>query len=252
MTRKKRKYTRLVASKWAELRALWETGDHGLAELSDRYGVSTRAIQSHLSKLGSVKGAKAAAMAAAVMTKVFKDELSDQDTLNHRGKETREAAYTNAVIIDGLIKAQLALAQKNPSQAFKALTAFKMLSLASATSERTQTIRLRALGLDKENALPDVMPELIIRDLSKEELKALADRDESDEESDLGIPIAPAGIDSGFAGSETDESDDIIVEGGEIEGDEITVEGEEPEEPAEPRPKTLDTLGGRLVKEALP
>ncbi len=186
-------------------------------------------------------------MAAAVMTKVFKDELSDQDTLTHRAKETREAAYTNAVIIDGLIKAQLALAQKNPTQAFKAITALKMLSLAATTSERTQTIRLRALGLDKENALPEEMPVLEIRDLSKEELKALAERDESDEESDRGIPIAPAGTESGLAGGETDESDDVIVE-----GDEIIVEDDETEESAKPSPASLCPLGGRLVREHKP
>jgi len=140
MTRKKRKYVRLSPSTWAELRALWETGDHGLAELSDQYGVSPRAIQSHLKKLGSVKGAKAAALAAAVMTKVFKDELNDQDTLTHRAKETREAAYTNAVIIDGLIKAQLALAQKDPTQVYKAMTAFKMLSLGAAAVNRRSNL----------------------------------------------------------------------------------------------------------------
>jgi len=60
MTTPKRKYIRLSPSTWAELRAYWESGDHTLAELSDRYGVSPRAIQSHLSKLGSEKGSKAA------------------------------------------------------------------------------------------------------------------------------------------------------------------------------------------------
>jgi DNA-binding MarR family transcriptional regulator len=58
-TRTKRKYVRLSPSKWAELRAYWEAGDHSLAELSDQYGVSPRAIQSHLSKLGTIKGSKA-------------------------------------------------------------------------------------------------------------------------------------------------------------------------------------------------
>jgi hypothetical protein len=120
MTRKKRKYTRLVASKWAELRGLWETGDHGLVELSDRYGVSPRAIQSHLKKLGSVKGAKAAEMAAVVQKEILREALGDQGTLVLRAKATREAAYTNTVIVEDLIMAQLALAQKDPTQAFKA------------------------------------------------------------------------------------------------------------------------------------
>ena len=50
MTKAKRKYIRLAPTKWAELRAFWETGDHSLAELSDQYGVSPRAIQCHVRK----------------------------------------------------------------------------------------------------------------------------------------------------------------------------------------------------------
>ena len=76
------------------------------------------------------------------------------------------------------------------------------------------------------------------------------ERDETDDESDLGIPIAPAATDSSLDGTEIDYSDDIIVEGGETEDGEIIVEGEEPEEPAKPHPEFSAALGGRLVKEA--
>src|SRR5664279_1665110 len=122
MTGPKRKYVRLPLSAWAELRAYWESGDHSLNELSDRYGVSRRAIQNHLSKQGCIKGAKAAEMAAVVQKEVFKSELGDQDTLVARAKETREAAYANAAIVEALVMSQLALAQKDPTQAFKAAT----------------------------------------------------------------------------------------------------------------------------------
>lgn len=247
MTKSKRKYTRLSPSKWAELRGLWETGDHDLAELSHRYGVSRRAIQSHVSKHGSVKGAKAAEMAAVVQKEIFKEELGDPDTLAFRAKETREFAYTNAAIVEGLVMAQLALAQKDPTQAFKAATAVKMLSLAAATLERTQAIKLRALGLDRENAPPEEMPVLTFRDLTRAELEAFQKRDEADQESDLGIPIAPASTDLGFAGTEIGETDEITVEGGEV-----IVEGEEAEEAAKPSPTSLSPLGGRLVREHLP
>jgi predicted DNA-binding protein YlxM (UPF0122 family) len=252
MTRAKRKYTRLAPSKWAEIRALWETGDHDLAELSERFEVSRRALQSHFSKNGCVKGVKAAEMAAVVEKEILKEELGDQDTLVLRAKATREVAYTNAVIVEDLIMAQLALAQKDPAQAFKAGTAVKMLALAAAALERLHATKKHALGLDKESPFTEELPVLTFRDLSKDELKALAERDESDEENDLGIPIAPAD-------GEYDESDYVIVEGGEavveggaFESDEIVEEGLEPAEPAKPRPKTVEYPGGgRLVKEAL-
>src|SRR5450759_5203721 len=166
MTHPKRKYVRLLPSKWAELRASWESGAHGLAELSDRYGVSPRAIQSHLSKLGSIKGEKAAEMAAVVQKEIFKDELGDRDTLVYRAKETREATYANAKIIEDLMMAQIENAKKDPREAYKAATAVKMLSLAASALDRLHATKLRALGLDREDALPDDLPVLTFRDLT--------------------------------------------------------------------------------------
>ena len=251
MTSPKRKYVRLSPSTWAEIRAYWESGDHGLAELSERYGVSQRAIQTHLKKLGSLKGSKAAELAVAVRKEVFEKVLGHPDGLVVRAKETRETAYTNAAIVESLVMAQLALAQKDPTQAFKAATALKMLSLAAGVLERVQGVKLRALGLDNETAVSDEMPVLTLRDLSKEEIEGFRERDEADDDGEFGISLAPACVDSDLT-REVDESDDVIEEGAEIEGEEIIVEGDEPEKPSESRAKSVYTLGGRLVKEALP
>jgi predicted DNA-binding protein YlxM (UPF0122 family) len=234
MTRTKRKYKRLLPSQWAELSALWESGDHTLAELSDRYGVSQRAIQSHFKKHGCVKGAKAAEMTAVVKEKIFKDELGNKDALTYRAREMREDTYNNAKLVEGLIMAQLQIAQKDPTQAFKASTAMKTLSLAAAALERLHATKLRALGLDRDNAPPTEMPVLTFRDLTPAEIE---ERREPDEEDDLGTSIVPessAEIDS--IDAPADDCDDIIVE------------GEELEEPTKPDAASLITHGGRLVK----
>jgi hypothetical protein len=68
----------------------------------------------------------------------------------------------------------------------------KALSLAASALESVHTTKLRALGLDKENALPDELPVLTFRDLTPAEIKAFQERDEADDENELGIPIAPA------------------------------------------------------------
>jgi hypothetical protein len=240
MTHPKRKYVRLLPSQWAELRAYWESGDHTLAELSDRYGVSPRAIQSHLSKLGSVKGAKAAEMAAVVQKEIFKDELGDRDTLVFRAREIREAAYTDTKTVRELIMAQLQMAQKDPTRAFKAATAVKTLSLAASALDRLHATQLRALGLDRENALPDELPQLILRDITSSELEELHLRNGDDEEYEIGDSIAPVvSADTVSAGTESDESEDIVVEGEKFE---------EQEELEKARADSLHLLGGRLVK----
>jgi hypothetical protein len=56
----------LTPSQWAEIRALWETGETTLNELSERYGVTTRTLQAHFAKQKAVKGSKAKEIAAAV------------------------------------------------------------------------------------------------------------------------------------------------------------------------------------------
>ena len=215
MTRPKRKCTRLSPSTWAEIDALWSIGDVTLPELAERYSVHTRTLQAHFAKRKILKGAKAAEMAAAVMKEVFEGELGDQDTITRRAKETREATYTNATVVEGLIMAQLRLAQKDPTQAFKALTALKMLSLAAAGLERVQAAKWRALGLDKENALPGTLPVLTFRDLTPGELEDLR---EPDEEYEIGDPITPViGEDKDVVGAEEDESTEIVEEGEEVE-----------------------------------
>jgi hypothetical protein len=132
------------------------------------------------------------------------------------------------------------LPKKNPAQAFKAATAVKMLSLAAATLERVQAVKLRALGLDKENALPDEFPVLTFRDITPTELEALHARDEDDEEDEFGGSIVPIiSADTETAVTESDESDNIVIEGEELE---------EQEELEKTRADSLHSLGGRLVK----
>jgi|tagenome__1003787_1003787.scaffolds.fasta_scaffold20745450_2 hypothetical protein len=185
-TATKRKYVRVDPSTWSEIEALWEAGDVTLQDLEGRFGVSRRALQAHFSKRDLTKGSKAAQIVAAVKEKVFSDTLPDVDETTVRAKATREAAYRNAVIVEDLIMAQLSAAQKDPSQALKAASAIKALSLAAAGLERIHELKWKALGLDKESALSDELPILIIKDLSEEEIATMRERSEEGDEEDFG------------------------------------------------------------------
>jgi len=134
-----------------------------LAELSEKYGPSPRALQNHFAKAGIVKGEKAAAMAAAVREKVLEEELGDQDQLVARAKDIRERAYRSANIVENLVMGQLALVQRDPTQILKVSMALKALSLAAGSLERLHDLKHRALGLDREDVFPEEMPELVIR-----------------------------------------------------------------------------------------
>ena len=185
----KRKYTRLTPSEWAEIDALWQSGEVTLPELSERFGPSTRALQNHFAKAGIAKGERAAAMAAAVREEVLKDELGDPDLKVARAKEIRERAFQNATTVEALIMAQLDQAQRDPSQVLRAGAALKMLSLAAGSLERLHDLKQRALGLDRNSHLDDERTELVIRNLTEEEVAEMRLRQEEEDASgDLMVP----------------------------------------------------------------
>lgn len=180
----KRRYNRLTLATWAEIRAHWEVGEATLAELADRYGVSTRTLQSHFASNGTLKGAKAAALAQAVQARVLEDELPDGELLVERAKTSRERAYRNAMTIEDLVMGQLAHAQASPEAAFKAGAALKALSLAAGTLERLFGLKSAALGLDNDQAQGREMPELILRVMTDEEIAAIQRGEDGGSEQD--------------------------------------------------------------------
>jgi hypothetical protein len=202
---KKRKYVRLVESDWSEIRSLWEVGDSTLAELAYRYGVSVRTLQSHFEKHASEKGSAAQAMAATVKTRILDQGLASEDVITSRALATREAGYANAVLIEDLIMAQLEIAQKDPSAAFKAAAAVKMLSLAAGTIERLHATKRSALGLrDDDDGRMVELPAVVFRVLSPAEAQALHREGDDDNEGDE-IGISEDHPEDG-------DDDDIIIE----------------------------------------
>jgi hypothetical protein len=181
-----RPYKRLASSVWAEIRALWETGDVTLAELAARFGVTTRTLQAHFLKHGTQKGSKAEELAAAVQAEIFTAMELDRDTRVRLGNEALATAYRNAVVLERLVMAQLERAQDSPGEAYKAATAIKTLSLAAAALERVNGIKRSALGLDTFDPTEDETPVLIIRDLTEEDIDRIrsADGDDDDEGPD--------------------------------------------------------------------
>jgi hypothetical protein len=197
----KRKYVRLSPATWAEVDALWETGETTLEELSTGYGINTRSLQAHFEKFKIVKGSKASEILTAVKEVIYADFLDDRDVLIAKAKQSRANAFANAETIEGLVMTQIAEAQKDPSSAFKATGALKALTLAAQTLERTMKIKTAALGLDRMDDGTE-LPTITFIDLTEEEIKQhqSGDNDELDDDSaSCAIPSA-------------NENDVIIIE----------------------------------------
>lgn len=207
----KRRYVRLAASEWAEVEALWQAGEATLAELSERYGPSPRALQSHFSKAGIVKGETASALAATVREMITTESLESDEVLAERAKDTRERAYRNAVRVEELVMAQLTLAEHDPSQVMRVNSSLKALNLAAGALERLHSIKLRALGLDRADAVPDKLPVLEIVGLTEEQCERIrASHGDDDDFGGALISHSPTPISDGISSGD----DEVVTLGG--------------------------------------
>ncbi len=169
--------------------------------------MNTRTLQTHFAKHAVVKGSKAAQLASAVKEELFKLELNGKDDLTQR-------AYKNAVTVETLIMTQLELAQKDPSQAFKAAAAVKLLSLAAAGLERLHNLKWTALGMNRDSVVADDLPKLIFQDLSEQEIKEIQQGHDQEQLDDQAPNDEPdQGIEAQERDPWDDEEDDVIVEG---------------------------------------
>lgn len=184
-TTEKRAYARLSPTTWAEIDALWSTGEPTLAELADRYGVTTRALQSHFSKRGVVKGSAAKALATKITERVLTAALPDEDATTQRALEVRESAYANAVMIEAMIVDRLRTAAADPTTTFATSASVKMLGVAAAALERLHGLKRAALGLNDDSLLDDDLPVLILHDLSAEEIAEMH-KAQNDDDPDPG------------------------------------------------------------------
>jgi hypothetical protein len=151
--------------------------------LAEKYSIHTRTLQAYFAKHKIIKGSKAAALAISVKEKIYSNGLGDKDLTIQRARETREAAYTNACMVEGLMMGTLNAMQRDPSKTLGLTSKLKALSLAAAGLERLHGLKFRALGLDKNLPIHEEMPVLIFRDLSQEEIEALHDADEEQSHS---------------------------------------------------------------------
>lgn len=173
----KRRYVRLTDEEWAEVRSLWATGGVDLSSLSERYGVTPRAIQAHCAKHGVVRGSASAARAKAAEERILATAMPENgDDLAVKIRNAKAAALDDADAIRTLVRTQLqALAE--PAAGLSAVAALRAIDIGASALERARRSRFAALGLDKGDPLVNVeLPELIIRELTTEEVTAIRDQ----------------------------------------------------------------------------
>ncbi|MFW6855375.1 hypothetical protein ACODYM_29210 [Burkholderia gladioli] len=206
---------RLTPRQWAEAEALWAAGDITLRGLIEKYGLQKSAFVRHFQKIGLKKGEKADEIRDAAQDAIKKAAEEEAALLRQRILETKEEHYKMAAGIAKLTWAEIVRA-KSEGIAFGAVQGnIKALELAMNALKKAREERYACLGLDKDDYVDeDELPELVIAELTDEQIAALRERDRlmeqelglDDDDDEAGDAQRAAG-DNGVV-----ESDDDIVE----------------------------------------
>lgn len=163
--------TRLSSADWERIKLLWEFGTHTLADLSKEFGVRGDGIHKRLKKDGIQKGSRAH---LAPINAAENDEIAKQAAESMRRiVETRNDHYRYAEVLARMTMAEV-IDAKNKSQAISMKDAnLAALNKAAKTLEVLRKERWVLLGLDREDGDPEDMDELMISELSQDQIEAM-------------------------------------------------------------------------------
>lgn len=180
----------LTAAEKAEAISLWRLGVVTIEQLSEKFGKDRSTFLRLFNEAGVAKGEAAAAHAEKIAEKIEKESVDDAAVLAERIKETKENSYKLAKAIERKIAAEMIDAQTKKLPISSKLMDFKALKEASQALRVTREERYAVLGIaDGEKDLEDDIPELQIKELSKQEIEEIQRQalQESEENDDFDI-----------------------------------------------------------------
>lgn len=203
-----KKTKRLSPKQWAEAEALWAVGDVTLVQLATKFGISDRAIQRHMTDKGVKKGAKAEEHKKKVSEAVTSAAVDDATITAARIRETKEEHYKMSAAIAKMSFNEILEAKRNGSPVAVAMNNLKAFDAAMNVLQKARMERWAVLGLDREDTIDeDGLPELLISELTADQIQDLRDRDFNEfEELDADVVQVDAG------GQDTPDDDAGVVE----------------------------------------
>lgn len=170
---------RLTPRQWAEIEALWESGETTLEQLATKFGRDKSSIQRYLTKHKIIKGSNVAENKAAIKEAVTASIVDDATILASRIRETNEEHYKMSSAMAKLAWSEILTAKKD-NKAFSTIKDnLKSLDLAMNVLSKARIERYAVLGLDKSDFVDeDGLPELVISELTADQVEELRNRDD--------------------------------------------------------------------------
>lgn len=202
----------LTPKQWAEVEALWESGTVIYEDLVKKFGCSTSTFERHFKKHKTVKGAAAAAAKKKVEERLALAAVDEATLTAARIRETKESHYKMASGLAQLAFNEILQAKKDHNPVSVALNNLKALDAAMNVIKKAGEERYKVLGLDRPDAVdPDDLPELLITELTAEQIKELRDRDLTELDEIAAKSTVPADGDDDDEDLE-DDGDEVVEE----------------------------------------
>ena len=171
---------RLTKSQWGEAEALWKTGDFSLAQLGEKFKISRESLSRHFTAKGITKGEKT--IEDNVRARLEQAAAEDHSVVLNRIRETKEESYTWFRALGRMSVNEIIAAKQNGIPLGNSLNAIRAIEAAQRVVTMAWEGRASVLGLDKDSALDEELPELIVRGMTPEEVMALRTAKKRDEE----------------------------------------------------------------------
>lgn len=171
-----KKSIRLTAAQWAAVVAKWELGTHTLQSLSEEYRISLTAIKQGLNSRGAKRGVRAHEVAEEVVEQQKSDRQRTAE-LAGRMKE-KYLKYTDAISSIAMRKLMEQHAAGKSLEGIKG--EMETLRKAAAVLSTMRDENFHLLGLYKDDISEEELPEIIISELTAEELDAIQRNFETD------------------------------------------------------------------------
>lgn len=174
----KKQHKRPTPKQWAEAEALWAAGDVTQPQLAAKLGVSEQAVHKHMQAKGIKKGEKAEEHKKKVSEEVTKAAIDEATITAARIRETKEEHYKMSAGMAKLAWSEIMLAKQNRAPVASVMNNIKALDAAMNVLSKARQERWAVLGLDRPDAIDeDGLPELLISELTAEQIEDLRNRD---------------------------------------------------------------------------
>lgn len=170
----------ITPQQWAEIDVLWESGTVSMEQLMKRFGLSRSGFAKHFSEKGIKHGSAIKEYQDKVKAEVQKAINDDATIVAGRIRETKEDHYKMSSALARLAWEEIIKVRKDGAPMSAATNNLKALDNAINVIKKAREERYACLGLDKDIHTGEGLEELVIHELTSDQIEALRSRDHTE------------------------------------------------------------------------